>query len=224
MISNLVDEKHEGYLSVYFGCMFAGKTRLLLMKLTKKQDLGYKTAYVTHGDDNRMTRGHNQYITTHWSCFSKASITFPCYRSINLEDIYPQLLQYEVIGIDEFQFFEDPKVVKLITRLVDVDHKIVYCVGLDTNFRRGKFGHILDLIPFADKCKKIRAKCEVCKGNRLLTQKDKPLLPLVPAVFSAKIGGNISIEKETGAQDKYSPLCRHHYLEYAETYLSNKSP
>jgi len=210
----------EGYLGVYFGCMFAGKSRLLIMKLSKKQDLGLRVAYVTHGDDQRVTKGTNLSVTTHWSCFSNATVPFDCYRTIDLANIYDQLLQYDVIGIDEFQFFdlgEEPKTVAIVKRLVDEDGKTVYCVGLDTNFKRKKFGHIFELIPFADKCKKIRAKCEYCKRvlTQLVSMNLSPHAALVSAPFTAKIAGDLNAEKDVGSEEKYIPLCRYHYLEYS---------
>lgn len=211
-----------GFLAVYPGCMFAGKSRLLIMKLSKKQDLGLKTVYVTHGDDDRVTKGINLAVTTHWSCFAKATVAFDCYRTDDLETIYQDLLQYDVIGIDEFQFY-DSKTIGIVQKIVEVEHKIVYCVGLDVNFRRKEFGHIAKLYPFADKYKKIRAKCDYCKNGmkHLVALNLSPHAALVPALFTAKIGGDLSIEKEIGSDDKYIPLCRYHYLEYMHEHLSD---
>jgi thymidine kinase len=210
-----------GFLAVYPGCMFAGKTRRLIMKLSKKQDLGFKVCYVTHGDDERITKGTNLSITTHWSCFANATVPFDCYRASDLKNIMPEIMKYDVIGIDEFQFYDLDKevspTVDIIKNLVEHDHKIVYCVGLDTNFKRERFGHILELSLFADKYKKIRAKCEECRKllSTLTLSNLSPHAALVPASFTAKIGGNLHVDKEAGGGDKYIPLCRYHYLNYA---------
>ena len=215
----------EGFLGVYPGCMYAGKSRVLIMKLSKKQDLGLKAVYVTHGDDDRVTAGTNLSVTTHWSCFASATVPFDCLRTTDLEMIYDDLLKYDVIGIDEFQFFdlgfEVSKTVAMIKKLVEEACKIVYCGGLDTNFKREKFGHILDLSLFADKYKKIRAKCEMCKRAmpQLVSMNLSPHSALVPAPFTGKFGGNINVEKESGGKDMYLPLCRYHYIEYSKQYL-----
>lgn len=181
-----------GELSVYHGCMFAGKTRLLIMKLSKKKDLGFSTIYVTHSCDERDMTSHSTYFS---------HFPFELHRAPKLD--LDLLKKYDVIGIDEFQFFSrgDVNTVKV---LVDLYKKIVYCVGLDSDFRREKFGYILDLLPFATKSRKIRAKCEWCR------QENK----LIPACFTAKINGDLNCIKEIGAEDKYLPLCRWHYLNY----------
>lgn len=193
---------NRGYLSIYHGCMFAGKTRRLIMKLSKKQDLGMKSCYITHGDDERLVKGSNCGIGTHWSCFQGAIIPFDCYKTFDLKSL--DLSSYDVIGIDEFQFFSFDAV-SAVVDLVENQNKIIYVAGLDTNFRRDKFGHIFDLLPYCDKSKKIKAKCMKCG---LVSGK------LTPAIFSAKIAGNPNEIRESGGSDKYISVCRHHYLEY----------
>lgn len=224
----------EGFLGIYHGCMFAGKSRLLIMKLSKKQDLGLKVVYVTHGNDQRLTKGYrvppllkekgsNCGISTHWSCFADAIIPFDCLMTQSLGNIYHRLLEYDVIGIDELQFFKE-EVIQTTKDLVELEHKRVYVVGLDTNFKREKFGHILDLIPFCNKSKKIRAKCDRCKGT-MQELRDRNLsssAALVPASFTAKIGGDINKIEESGAQEMYIPLCRYHYIQYEKEYELKK--
>lgn len=215
----------QGFLGVYPGCMCAGKSRILIMKLSKKQDLGLKALYVTHGDDDRVTAGTNLTVTTHWTCFANATVPFDCLRTTDLETIYNELLKYDVIGIDEFQFFDldcdVSKTVAMVKKLVEENFKIVYCCGLDGSFKREKFGHILDLSLFADKYKKIRAKCEMCKRamTQLVSMNLSPHSALVSAPFTGKFGGNINVEKESGGKDMYLPLCRYHYIEYSKKYL-----
>ncbi len=215
----------QGFLGAYPGCMCAGKSRFLIMKLSKLQDLGFRVLYITHGDDDRVTAGTNLSVNTHWSCFANATVPFDCRQTTDLGSIYDELLEYDVIGIDEFQFFdleeEVSKTVGYVKRLVEEDCKRVYCVGLDTNFKREEFGHILKLSLFADKYKKIRAKCEMCKRAmaQLVSMNLSPQAALVPAPFTGKFGGNMHQEKESGGKDMYLPLCRYHYIEYSKQYL-----
>lgn len=212
----------EGYLAVYAGPMFAGKSKLLIKKLSKKQDLGLKVVYVTHGDDDRITKGSNCKVNTHWTCFKNAIVSFDCYKTTDLACIYSRLCQYDVIGIDEYQFF-NIKAVEVVRELVESAYKRVYSVGLDCNFKREKFGYIFELFYFADKYKKIQAKCETCKQamSRLVSMNLSPHAAFVSASFTAKIGGDINVEKEAGSEEMYNPLCRYHYREYAEKWLKS---
>lgn len=194
-----------GYLNLYMGCMYAGKTRLLITKLSKCHDLRLKVVYVTHLDDKRVSEGLNGSITTHWSAFSKADVNFDCLVTSDLSNLYPHLLAYDVIGIDEYQFFPQSSC-EVVRKLVDLDDKIIHCVGLDGNFKRERFGFILDLIPIADKIKKISAKCELCMRN------NTKRMDLVSAPFTLKIGGDPGKEKEIGTTNLYMSLCRHHYI------------
>ena len=58
--------------------------------------------------------------------------------------------KYNIIGIDEGQFFTD--LIPMVKFWLN-DHDI-YVVGLDGDFHMNKFGSILDLIPLADTAKK----------------------------------------------------------------------
>lgn len=199
----------SGYLSLYFGCMYAGKSKRLIMKLSKKHDLGFKVVYITHREDNRTTEGSNSTITTHWSCFAQANVALPCYRTYSLSLIYELLKEFDIIGVDEFQFFPSADM-DIIKKLINIEHKVIYCASLDTNFKGEKFGSILDLIPIADKVKKIHAKCMFCRKEG----------HIVSALFTAKIAGNMTKIKEVGAKEIYTPLCRSHYLEYNKSLVN----
>jgi thymidine kinase len=98
------------------------------------------------------------------------------------------------ILIDEAQFF--PDLLKSI-ELVDFYKKTVIIFGLDGDFKREKFGNILDLIPYADSVEKLCARCNNCNNK---------------AIFSHRI-----IQEKTqiiiGNKDIYIPLCRKCYLQ-----------
>jgi thymidine kinase len=198
-----MDSNAEGYLSIYAGCMFAGKSSRLITKLSKRHSLGLKVVYITHHDDDRVSISGR--VTTHQ--IVEANLPFDCFKSSNLSSMQKCLLDYDVIGVDEFQFF-DEAAVDVIRWLVDVDKKTVYVAGLDGNFKRRAFGHLNKLIPLADKYTKITAKCNRCRQDKIF--RDAP--------FTAKIGGDLNMEKEVGSDEKYIPLCRSHYLEYTRSF------
>ena len=100
----------------------------------------------------------------------------------------------DVILINEGQFFED--LVETVIEMVDVHKKQVHICGLDGDFRRQRFGTLLDLIPYSDKVEKLTAFCGICKDG-------------TPAVFSHRVS-NESAQVVIGS-DNYMPLCRSCY-------------
>ena len=74
--------------------------------------------------------------------------------------------------------------------------KLIYICGLDGDFRRQKFGELLDLIPLCDKVYKLRSLCAICRnGTR--------------AIFSKRLIDDNS-QKVIGS-DIYQPVCRKCY-------------
>ena len=110
-------------------------------------------------------------------------------------NVYARYAEAHVIAIDEAQFFDDLE--DFCTRAADVDGKEIIVAGLDGDFKRRKFGQVLDLVPHADDVTKLTARCAKCSA---------------PGLFSLRI----SAEKDTtliGGKDKYLPVCRRHYFE-----------
>jgi hypothetical protein len=60
-----------------------------------------------------------------------------------------------VIGIDEAQFFCDLK--QYVIKWCEEYNKNITVIGLDGDFKRNVFGHILDLIPVCDNFYKLKA-------------------------------------------------------------------
>ena len=98
---------------------------------------------------------------------------------------------YDVIGIDEGQFFQD---VVGWSEMMANKGKIVVVAALDGTFQRKPFGDILSLIPLAESVTKLSAVCMNCFGE---------------ASFSKRI----TVEEEgkvevIGGADKYMAVCR----------------
>ena len=96
---------------------------------------------------------------------------------------------YQVIGIDEGQFFTD--IVEFSEKAAN-SGKIVIVSSLQGTFLRGSFPNILTLLPKCEKIKKLSAICKLCKEN---------------ASFTFRQAGNDS-KRMIGGADMYMPLCR----------------
>ncbi len=106
-----------------------------------------------------------------------------------LKDIGSQYMGFDVIAIDEGQFF--PDVVDWSDRAAN-DGKVVIISALDGTFLRTGFECILQLIPRAEKVKKLQAICKVCNQN---------------ASFSFRTASSQALQM-IGGEDLYKPLCR----------------
>ena len=80
--------------------------------------------------------------------------------------------------------------------LVEMHHKKVYICGLDGDFKRNKFGELLDLLPYCDNIKKLTAKCDCGKD----------------ALFSHRLA--ISTDQVLIGSTNYVPLCRKCYQKH----------
>ena len=106
-----------------------------------------------------------------------------------LKEVGGQYTEFDVIGIDEGQFF--PDVVEWSDRAAN-DGKVVIISALDGTFLRTGFECILQLIPKAEKVKKLQAICKVCNQN---------------ASFSFRTSSSQALQV-IGGVDLYKPLCR----------------
>ena len=182
-----------GSLELIIGPMFAGKSCELFRKIRILKVLNKPYVVIKPIID---TRDQLDIITSH--NFDKE----PCFILSNLKDIYNTIdASYfdniDTILIDEGQFFNDLK--EIVLELVEKYNKNIIISGLDGDFNRNKFGHLLDLIPYSDKCTKLSAMCLKCKDG-------------TPGIFSHRI--NISDNQICiGASDKYISVCRKHYME-----------
>lgn len=107
----------------------------------------------------------------------------------------PNANEYDVIGIDEGQFFPD---LGSWAEEQANSGRIVVVAALDGNYLRKPFGSILDLVPLAEDVTKLTAVCMGCHQ---------------PASFSQRI--EISADEsevDIGGAEKYRAVCRQCYL------------
>lgn len=109
----------------------------------------------------------------------------PCVDLKSLKEAY----HYEVIGIDEGQFFAD--LVEFCEEMANAG-KIVIVAALDGTFQRKPFGRVIELIPMAESVVKLTAVCMMCHGS---------------ASFTRRLGSETQVELIGGA-DKYISVCR----------------
>jgi len=188
--------------------MTSSKTIRLLNILTEYADLGYKVLLINHSDDiNRNVNEVSGSITTHSSQVDRLSDKITCIRIDKLCKC--DVSSYDVIGIDEGQFYDD--LYDAVVQMVNILNKIVICVSLDGDSSARPFGQVFRLIPIANKAKKLSAKCVQCMDEMIKSNFSGDLLG-VPAPFTARKKGLSTDQKLVGGLDKYIPLCRKHYL------------
>lgn len=179
-----------GYLSLIIGCMFAQKTTELLRRIRRYESIGYKVLTVNYSKDCRYG---TDMISSHDVITRKAV----CVDKLESVDIQVRSGQYNVIIVDEGQFF--PDLMQYITAWSDeVDIQIVVA-GLDGDSNRNTFGDLLKLIPWAEEVERLTAFCAVCRDG-------------TPAMFSKYMGDNKGgIQVVVGGAELYKPVCRKHY-------------
>lgn len=198
---------NSGRLELIIGPMFSGKSSKLIHEITTLADQGMQVLYINHLKDQRQTQGDNSF-STHSSHYRGLSSKITAIKVENLDHL--EIENYDVIGIDEGQFYPDLlKVVEWLNY-----RKIVFVAGLDGDAYRQPFGQILFLIPHCDNLIKLKARCHRClESSRHL--KDR-LVSLVDAPFTGRlIDGEQTL---VGGADIYLPLCRYHH----DQHLSKK--
>ena len=181
--------KFNAYLEIILGSMFSGKTSRLVEIYKQCKFCNIPVIVINHSCDNRYD---DELLSTH------DKIKIPCIKTNNLFEFWHKyyldndndIRKAEVILINEGQFFTD------LYEVVDdmlKEGKKVYVCGLDGDFKRHKFGQILDLIPLCDKVTKLTSLCSICKNG-------------TPGIFSKRI----TTEKEQTivGSDNYIPVCR----------------
>jgi thymidine kinase len=147
-------------LDLIHGPMFSGKTSELLRKLSIYSSMDLKIVYINCVKDNRTDSSfssHNLILP-----LPTNTISYKVDKIISHDDF--QL--YDVIGIDEAQFY--PDLFDTVLELIEKHKKRVIVVGLDSDYNRKKFGQVLDLIPHADECTRLYSYCATCKDNNIL--------------------------------------------------------
>jgi thymidine kinase len=181
-MTTFVQKYGGGYLELILGPMFSGKTTRLIQHYKAYKFIGKKIVVINYSLDTR-------YSETMLSSHDRIEI--PCVFTSSLLSNKSLWMDADVILINEGQFFLD--LFESVVEMVEVHKKQVYICGLDGDFRRQRFGTMLDLVPYSDKVEKLSAFCGMCKDGTL-------------AVFSHRVSSE-SAQVVIGS-DNYMPLCR----------------
>ena len=180
-----------GYLELIIGPMFSGKTSELI-RIYNESILQRETILAINY--NKDTRYGNNAIISH-DQQRIPSINISELTQINSDYNISKLFEKATtIFINEAQFFTDLK--PWIIKYIDTTDKTFILCGLDSDFKRERFGDLLDLVPHADKLTKLYGKCSKCCKKSLYTYR-------------------ISDEKqqELIGVNNYIPVCRDCYIE-----------
>ena len=187
-------------LDLIIGPMYSGKTSELLRQLFTVAEVGMKALYINHSLDVRNSAdvfsSHNPQL--------KDKLSIGSVKMISAGDLSAvcDVDTYDIIGIDEAQFFSS---LDLVHCWVEKMNKRVIVAGLSGDYNRRPFGHVLDLIPHCDTVMKLTAYCMECCKNKKLTQ----------ALFTCKIEGKACVSPDSvvdiGGPEKWIAACRSCY-------------
>ena len=171
-------------IELIFGPMFSGKTTRLISKIERFLIAKKKVVAIKWKGDTRYT--DEPRIMTH------SGLSCACIPADNndLEHIYSQISDYDIICIDEGSFFKN--IVKFSEFLANNGHKVVIASLVGTFERKG-FNDILNLIPKCENIEMLHAICMKCHCDG--------------AAFTKRIIDNGKVEI-VGGTDTYKSVCR----------------
>lgn len=139
--------------------MFSGKSTELIRRLKRYQIARYPCLIVKYAKDIRYDL---ESIATH------DQQTLKAISADKLKNLKVNLSDYDVIGIDEGQFF--PDIVEFSEEMANKG-KTVVIAALDGTFQRKAFASILELIPLSEHVVKLNAVCMTCFGDGSFTKR-----------------------------------------------------
>jgi thymidine kinase len=175
------DQSRSGWIEVICGSMFSGKTEELIRRLNRARIAKQKVEIFKPEIDKRYSEedvvSHNANAIRSIPVQSASQILF--YAN-----------EFDVIGIDEAQFF-DAEIVSVCNHLANNGVRVIVA-GLDMDFAGKPFGPMPNLLAIADYVTKVHAICMRC-GNL--------------ANYSHRTieGDKLVVLGET---ESYEPLCR----------------
>jgi len=177
-------EYSKGCIQMIIGPMFSGKTTELIRRLKRYKVANYRCLIVKHVNDDRYDKS---------DVVSHDHQSIPAVSANRISEFKQLALEFDVVGIDEGQFF--PDIVECCEILANLG-KIIIVAALDATFQRVGFGDILNLIPLAESVSKLNAVCMVCFGR---------------ASFTKRTCSDMKLEV-IGGSDKYMAVCRMCYF------------
>ena len=137
-----------GWIEVICGSMFSGKTEELIRRVKRAKLAKQKIRIFKPKKDTRYGK---KKVTSHDSNSIKSKPVSKSTQIIKLSE------SFEVIGIDEAQFF-DNEIVKVCNQLANSGKRVIVA-GLDMDFKGNPFGPMPSLLAIAEYVTKVHAVC-----------------------------------------------------------------
>lgn len=186
----MVENRKFGWIECICGSMFSGKSEELLRRIkrgviAKQKVLLFKPSIDNRYDENRVSTHNGN-----------------SYDSISIEkssDIlnFVKDTKYDIIGIDEIQFF-DNDIVKIINKLADDGIRVIVA-GLDMDFKAEPFHPMPEIMTISEMVTKLHAVCNKCGKEASRSQR---LINGKPAKYDDPV-------VVIGASESYEARCRH---------------
>ena len=141
-------ENKVGWIEVICGSMFSGKTEELIRRI-KRVKLAKQKVKVFK--PKRDTRYIKKKVTSHDSNTIKSKSVSSSNKIIKLSE------NFDVIGIDEVQFF-DEEIVDVCNTLANSGKRVIVA-GLDMDYKGKPFGQMPNLLAIAEYVTKVHAVC-----------------------------------------------------------------
>ena len=177
-------------LSIIIGPMYSGKTSKLFEifnfnNINNENQLIIDYTFIKE-DLLQITNLYN-HDKNYLSCIKFNSRLLKNYNYYN----------YKYIHINEAQFF--PNLKEIILYILEKYNIHIYCYGLDSDYKKEKFGELIDLIPHCDNIIKLSGRC----NNPNIVCNNK-------SVFSHRIDKTLSqkIILTNSTDNNYISLCR----------------
>ncbi len=183
-------KSRTGWIEVVCGSMFSGKTEELIRRLNRARIAKQRVQIFKPQIDKRYSEEN---VVSH-DANSVASIPV---QSASQILFYSN--EYDVVGIDEAQFFDD-ELASVCEQLANAGLRVIVA-GLDMDFQGKPFGPIPALLAKAEYVTKVHAICMQC-GN-------------LAQYSHRKVEGNKLVM--LGETETYEPLCRKCFNESIRT-------
>tara|TARA_B110000211_G_C13962712_1_gene501316 strand:- start:204 stop:755 length:552 start_codon:yes stop_codon:yes gene_type:complete len=155
-----------GSLEIIYGCMFSGKTTALIEKY-KEMNKSNNCLAINFIFDKRYS--DESKIVSH----DKANINCICIEDLNeliTNPVYrKKLAKANYIFVNEAQFFTNLK--SWVLHLINTTSKNIVLCGLDLDYKREKFGELMDLTIYATNTIQTFGKCNNCKNRSIFTHR-----------------------------------------------------
>ncbi|MGL4662791.1 MAG: thymidine kinase [Culicoidibacterales bacterium] len=186
------EQRHDGWIEVICGSMFAGKTEELIRRLKRFEFANKPYVVFKPKIDNRYSENE---VASHSGSRSQAVVVENSAEI--LEEVKQSYSHVDVVAIDEVQFF-DEGIVEVAEMFANQGKRVIVA-GLDMDFRGVPFSIVPELLARAEFITKLTAICHECGAPATRTQR---IINGVPAAFDDPI-------VLVGADERYEARCRH---------------